>query len=797
MATVQEVARGPSRHETFVDAEIARASRRIRAHDIGVAALQLVLGILVYALLMILLDRWLDLPARLRQFALIGFLAGCVLQAVIVLSRPFRRRVNPYYAARQVERAVPAAKNSVVNWLDLRDEPLPSTIKSALGARAASDLTKADFDEVLRDRRLGWLGGVVGALVFTALLLFFILRPAQFTSLVGLAFAPFASTAIARQTELEMIQPAGGNVTVPVNQSVEFRVLVHGRNPSPEADDSVRLRMRYNPADPVWEERRLDPTTREPREWAVRVPAVAVQNGFVYQIVGSDAATPEYRVSVRSSPLIEGFDIRYHFRPYLRFPVQIATNPNLESLRGTQVTMTVKTNRRIKEGWLRFDKTEGEAPAANHSIAAELVPELPNALRFQFTLERDGKYRVHFTSLEGDENQDPIPYSITVLNDHRPQVEITRSAPEGLAINGTLSLEGKASDDFGITKLRLCGRLLANDGDRQPMALADRAFRDGKSFQFDDGTFPRALDYKEALPLVQWKSRSGIAPTLKAGAIIEYWLEAEDNYDHPKPNVGQSKVHRVVLGEPKAEDERMTAEEQAKADKKDFDQKQDEQLKNENAAKKNEPQPPQDQGQDPKPDNADPKGDPPPPQDQQANPPKDAQQQAEEKKAEDLAKKLQEKLREKQNDAQQPKGEAKPDQEGNPNQGDAKPQPNQQGSDKGDAKPDAANPNQPNNDPKGEQKPDQKSQSGADKGSAKPEGKPEQAPEPGEAKPQCVDPKKESPDGVPMPNPDSKNSNQQNTKPDQPPGANPQQGDSKNQDAKPDQKNSAQQGDSK
>src|SRR5205823_3837977 len=160
--------------------------------------------------------------------------------------------------------------------LDLRDEPLPATIKTALGARAASDLTKADFDEVLYDRRIGWLGGVAATLAFVALLLLFILRPAQFLSLIGRAFAPFSSTAI------------------------------------------------------------------------------AVQNGFTYQVVGGDAATPEYRVTVRSSPLIDGFEARYHFRPYLRFADQTTTNPNLEALRGTQVALTVKTNRHVKEGWLRF-----------------------------------------------------------------------------------------------------------------------------------------------------------------------------------------------------------------------------------------------------------------------------------------------------------------------------------------------------------------------------------------------------------------------------------------------------------
>src|SRR5438067_2374441 len=138
MATVQT----PPRHETFVEAELARARGRIRSQDVGIAALGLVVGTLAYALGMVLLDRWLQLPTLARQLALAGYLAAAGAYVAVVLLRPFRREVNPYFAARQVERAVPGAKNSVVSWLDLRDEPLPPSIRAAVGLKAASDLKR-------------------------------------------------------------------------------------------------------------------------------------------------------------------------------------------------------------------------------------------------------------------------------------------------------------------------------------------------------------------------------------------------------------------------------------------------------------------------------------------------------------------------------------------------------------------------------------------------------------------------------------------------------------------------------
>ena len=72
----------------------------------------------------------------------------------------------------------------------------------------------------------------------------------------------------------------------------------------------------------------------------------------------------------------------------------------------------------------------------------------------------------------------------------------------------------------------------------------------GKVFKFADDTYPRALDYKDFLPLSQLKTAAGVPVALKPGMAIEYWLEAEDNCDYPKPNVGKSKVYRVTLAPP-------------------------------------------------------------------------------------------------------------------------------------------------------------------------------------------------------------------------------------------------------
>jgi len=157
MATVQpppaaSSAAAPPKHELFVEEQLRHARRRIRNLDLLAASLGFLVGTLVYGLGMILLDRWLNLPSLIRQVALGVYVVGAAAYILFAMVRPLMRQINPYYAARKVEQFVPGAKNSVINWLDLRDRKLPPAIRGAVGQRAARDLGKADLDQALSGR---------------------------------------------------------------------------------------------------------------------------------------------------------------------------------------------------------------------------------------------------------------------------------------------------------------------------------------------------------------------------------------------------------------------------------------------------------------------------------------------------------------------------------------------------------------------------------------------------------------------------------------------------------------------
>ncbi|HEV3078853.1 MAG TPA: hypothetical protein VGY66_03715, partial [Gemmataceae bacterium] len=359
------------KYESYVEEHLTLARRRIRLLDLAAGGLGFLALTFAYGLVLALADRKLEFSSLTRQmlFALYG-LGGAVYLYFVVLA-PLFRRINPYYAARCIEATLPEAKNSVVSYLDMRQEAIPQAFRSAIGHKAAKDLAQADLEEAISARRASWMGGGAGGL-FLGLLILYVMSPQQFVSLMNRAFAPFVEASIATRTRLTLLQPEGGDLVIPVGRAVSFSVWVDGKIPDAANPDGLKLQYRYNDTDP-YEARPLEQGDG-PRQWLTNLRAGEVHNGFWYKITGGDAETAEYRVQVRSSPLLTGFDVTYHYRPYLRWRDQKSHDQNLQALRGTEVTLVAHTNRAVKDGQL-------VVAGQNATILGELLASDANALR--------------------------------------------------------------------------------------------------------------------------------------------------------------------------------------------------------------------------------------------------------------------------------------------------------------------------------------------------------------------------------------------------------------------------------
>jgi hypothetical protein len=578
------------KHEAFVEQQLARARGRVRTLDLMGLLLLFVCLTLGYALLLGLVDRAWKLPSLLRLGTFLAYAAAALYVLGLGAYRCFFLRVNPLYAARRLEEVVPDAKNSVVNWLDLRDAPMSPAIRNSLGLRAAKDLAQADPEKAIVSRRTVLLGGVASGLACMTVVALLWWGPGAFFSLLQRNFAPFSEIAIATSTNLELLLPEGGNLSVNLNQKVDFRVGVTGRVPRPNQTDSVKLHYRYNPNDPYVE---LLLEQDPDGDWATALLGDQVHNGFWYKITAGDAATPEYQVRVRSLAQVLRVDVTYKYRPYLKaddltvsYPNETSSQPHLKALRGTEVTLVAHTNRAVKEGRIEFDHN-----GAKRELIGELDSQDPKTLRYQFVIRENGMYRFLFRSAEGEPNSDRFSYRVEALTDHPPMVKLTVPGKDvALPANGTLTLEGTADDDHGIKSLSFQLRVLK--GGTKP-ELAPKSYRPGKSLELKNGRFPEALLYKDFIALEKVKTAAGQPFPLAEGMELEYWLEAVDNCDYPEPdgNVGRSDKFKLTITAPEKNQEKQKQERQrAEKQQQQHEKKQDQDLQEqETEQKQNEP----------------------------------------------------------------------------------------------------------------------------------------------------------------------------------------------------------------
>lgn len=675
--------------EAAVERAIATAAGKVRANDLLTGAAAAAVLLLGYLAVVVTLDRLLDLPGWVRLLGLLGLVGGLAAVVYLLIIRPMQRRVNPRYVARKMEETLPDAKNVLINWVDLQDEQLPGSVKAAVGAKAAAGVADADVDSATNSRLLVWLGSAAGVLVLVLAVLFLVFSGPQFMSLLQRAVVPFKSPEIASATVISVTHPDGGDVTISDLESLTVAVTIDGRQPDPNGPDKPRLLLRYSPDAPVAKEVPLARGDASDR-FTVDLSRSDILNGVYYQVAAGDARTPEYRVTVRTRPMLSRFEATYEYPAYLKWPNDTEAGTRLKALRGTTVTLTAKANRAVKSTTLTAFTVDG----AREIVRGEVFGEAKDQVRFKLKLRESGTYRIEFRPADADVSATSADYPIEVEVDAKPVVSITRPVEDEitLPLNGLLAVDGKVRDDHGIARIELRFQVEGNEA----LAIRPKAYRNGDPLvrEKDDTLItdltgeggPDAPVYKDSVRLDQLTDADGKPVKLKAGDTLVYWLAAIDNCTEPKANEGESTPRKRVKlvaapKEPEKKQEQANKEQQRKDEEKKGEQKLDEQRKNEtrpeteNRNPEKDPQQPkqperQPGEKDPMKADGDPtKGDTPPQGKQDGKqedgkggdmpPPNDPEQQ---KKQDDLKRKIEEQKRKEQEQAGDARGDGDPSQ---------------------------------------------------------------------------------------------------------------------------------------
>ena len=573
-----------SRSERAVEDQIQRIEKQIRWIDVGTGAFGLLVMLFAYGLVVILLDRFLVLSSLSRQFLFAGFAVSVGWWIYKRILTPLVQSVNPIYAALILEQAIPDAKNSLVNWVDLKNDRIPESVKLALGKRAAKDLKPHEDEEFVSSKQVFMAGTLAGFLFFALVILLVIFGKAPFFSMLGRTFTPFIETTIATRNTVAILTPEQGNITVAMGMPVDFVAKVTGKLPSVGNPESPRLMMRYHENEP-WQTKFLGAGDLG-GEYKIRIPSSEVRSGFSYTVAAGDAKTKNYQVDVRLTPLIVDFQAAYKYRPYTGLPESTTAQRKISAPAGTAVKIRVRANCAIKDGTVRFfygkDKTD--------KVYLIKSPSDPSLMEASFVLSQSGTYQIEFTSSVRDEYVDAMPAPLEAIADTAPMVDLVSPGKEATAaVNGVLDLEAKIVDDFGVNKVVL--KMIAS-GDRP---LRSQVYRDEMALKLPSGGNLSSLLYKDFISIASLQAEDGLAYKAASGSYLDYWLESEDACDFPKANLGKSKVFRLTFADRTPDEQAKKEKDKAEQDKKQNDQKQDEKLKKENQQRKEQKKNPQDQ----------------------------------------------------------------------------------------------------------------------------------------------------------------------------------------------------------
>jgi hypothetical protein len=436
----------PLTPQSILDLSIQACARQIRWRDLLRRVIVCLCGGLLFALLLVVADHtW---PHGLpRRVAIGASLTGVGLVVALLLVCGLLllfRRLNPLFAARQIEQSLGVAHNTLINALLLRNQPDAAPVVQAATQRAAHDLGDHAHVHVNTggSRRTGILLSVTCGLW----LVYALLSPKSvLQSLQRLFGAPIAAPTV---TQLHLIEP-GANAVVYAGDPLRVRVGLSGRTP-----DEVTFEFR--PMDRPEAATRYAMTADAQLggdERQVVLSPHEVTGDLAFTCQAGDARLVGV-IRVQAQPDVLGYEIRLAPPAYTGEPERTVRDPELIVWPGTEAVFDVTSNVDARNPVFVFE-TDVESRAR---MRADAVSQ--RRMTTSRRLMQEGRYRVEFADEWGYAIRHPRWHRVTLRRDMPPEVQIVSPllAPGGeptvdLAEVGELAAE--VSDDVHVASAEL------------------------------------------------------------------------------------------------------------------------------------------------------------------------------------------------------------------------------------------------------------------------------------------------------------------------------------------------------
>ncbi len=245
-----------------------------------------------------------------------------------------------------------------------------------------------------------------------------------------------------------------------------------------------------------------------------------VTTEMVYYAGIKRARSKYYKIDLSKTPRIEQVLADYEFPEYTRIPgrttVLSEQEGQLKGYEGTQITMTVQSNRPLAGGTV----TVGDKQYP-------FEPDKENTVKGSFPLLKDSEYSVLLKDVEGNISTDKFAGKIEIIPDGKPYVTIVNPGMNSFAIpTAVIPIIIEAYDDLGVQDVSIIRS--HNDSDDYTKLLSDPNER-GENAQI------RVVEMFDLADL-----------GLKPGDVIEYYAVATDAVPG-KPQTAVSESFRIEI----------------------------------------------------------------------------------------------------------------------------------------------------------------------------------------------------------------------------------------------------------
>ncbi len=227
-----------------------------------------------------------------------------------------------------------------------------------------------------------------------------------------------------------------GNSKVTKGENINFKIKVFGKEPN-----SVRIAVKN-----------IEQTDFEFKDllkdslgvYNFTIPAT--RSSFEYFAVAENIQSENYKIEVIDKPIIRTLDVVVNQPSYSGLSqIILQNNGNFTALRGSKADFKISATKELQNAKLLFsDSTEFPLKINGRFAGGE----------FQILKEID--YEIILTDKENNLNENPVQYSIKVLNDEDPAIELFEPQESvSLGLDNRVQYLAKISDDFGFSKLLL------------------------------------------------------------------------------------------------------------------------------------------------------------------------------------------------------------------------------------------------------------------------------------------------------------------------------------------------------